>query len=111
RGGERKDLEIRVGERPTLEEPEVESEEPRDQQEGKTGLTLQNLTPEIARQLGFPPETKGVVVSSVAGGSPGAHASLQRGDVILEVDRKPVENIKDFRKAITGKGNYLLRVR
>jgi Do/DeqQ family serine protease len=56
----------------------------------KLGLSLQTLTPEIASSLGLPPGARGVAITDVAAGSPGARAGLMPGDVILDVDRRPV---------------------
>ena len=63
------------------------------------GIAVQDLTPEIAQGLGLKKAT-GVVVTQVEPGSPAAEAGLQTGDVIREVNRKPVKNADDFgRKA------------
>ena len=63
------------------------------------GITVQNVTPEIARALGLRDET-GVVVSSVEPGSPAETAGLQRGDVIQEVNRNPVKDTQGFLRKI-----------
>jgi serine protease Do len=59
------------------------------------GITVQDLTPQIARELGVK-VTKGVVVTSVESGSAAEEARLQTGDVIREVNRKPVTGVNDF---------------
>ncbi len=59
------------------------------------GITVQNLTPEIAKGLGLKKDT-GVVVTRVEPGSPAANAGVQTGDVIREVDRKPIKDVDDF---------------
>ena len=63
---------------------------------------MRNLTPEIARQLGLPPTTAGVVIAGVEEGSAAEAAGLREGDVILEINRQPVRNIGDF-KRLSGK--------
>jgi serine protease Do len=63
------------------------------------GLSVQTLTPDIAEQLQLPPLTKGVVVSQVGDASPAAAAGIRRGDVILEVNRKPVTDTSQFEGA------------
>jgi serine protease Do len=68
------------------------------------GVQVQNLTPQIAPELGLPPATEGVVVSSVDPSSAAA-AELQRGDVILEVNRKPVHNVTQYQAALAAIGN------
>jgi serine protease Do len=59
------------------------------------GITVQNVTPEIAKGLGLKKET-GVVVTRVEPGSPADNAGIQAGDVVHEVNRKPVKNVEDF---------------
>jgi serine protease Do len=59
------------------------------------GVAVQNLTPEIAQELGLK-NAAGVVVTQVEPGSPAAEGGLQEGDVIREVNRKPVKNTEDF---------------
>ena len=56
---------------------------------------MQNLTPEIAKELGVK-KAAGVVVTRVEPESPAAEAGIQTGDVIQEVNRKPVKNVEDF---------------
>lgn len=59
------------------------------------GITVQNLTPEIAKGLGLKKDT-GVVVTRVEPGSPAADAGIQTGDVIREVNRTSVKDVEDF---------------
>ncbi|CAN5146956.1 DegQ family serine endoprotease [soil metagenome] len=54
------------------------------------GLSLQPITPQISRALNLPAGTSGVVISAVASGSDAADEGLQRGDVILSVNRQAV---------------------
>jgi len=63
------------------------------------GMTVQELTPEIARSLGLS-ETRGVVVSNVEDESPAGEAGIQRGDVIVEVNQKKVSNLREYRAAL-----------
>jgi len=75
------------------------------------GVTVDNLTPQDARQLGLPPNTKGVIVTDVDPGSQAAAAGLQKGDVIQQVNRKPVTNADDFTAALRhSSGESLLLV-
>jgi serine protease Do len=76
------------------------------------GLEVQTLTPDLAGELNVPPSTKGVVVTSVDGSSAAAAAGLDRGDVIQEVNHKPVTNVEEYRRAMesVGKQSVLLLV-
>src|SRR5450759_3696429 len=76
------------------------------------GVTVQDLTPQVARELGLK-KSSGVVVTGVEPGSPAAEAMLQVGDVIQAVNRKPVKNVDDFVKVVEkakGVGSLLLLV-
>jgi serine protease Do len=74
------------------------------------GLTVQNLTPDIAESLGIGSDVKGVVVAAVEPGSSADDAGLRRGDVILEVNREAVKDVTAYRKALkaVGKGKNVL---
>jgi len=75
------------------------------------GLSLQALTPDLAKRLNLQGE-KGVLISGVEQGSPASAADLQAGDLILEVDRTPVASIGEFRKALgRAKDRVLLLVK
>lgn len=76
------------------------------------GVELEELSPEIARELGYTPKGKGgVVVSDVSYGTPGDRAGFLRGDIILEVDRKSIQSVDGFFNIIRTKKSYLVRVR
>jgi len=66
------------------------------------GVSVENITPDTASQLGLPQATTGVVVTQIDPSSEAAGSGLQRGDVIQEVNRKPVHNVQDFRNALHG---------
>jgi serine protease Do len=63
------------------------------------GLTVDELTPQIARRLGLSEQTSGVVIMDVESGSPADRAGLSRGDVIMEINRKPVSSLREFEQA------------
>jgi serine protease Do len=77
------------------------------------GLTVQNLTEELAAQLGYKGE-KGIVITSVEPGSPGEEAGLKAGMLIEQVNQKPVTNVDEFQAEMqkeTKAGSILLLVR
>jgi len=69
--------------------------------EEKLGAQIQELTPQLAARYRISSEIKrGVVIIGVEDGSPADELGLQEGDVILEINRKKIETIKDFEKSI-----------
>ena len=65
----------------------------------KMGMSVQKITPELARKLGLDAE-KGVLVSKVERGGPAYKGGIRRGDVIIQVNRKEIKNIADYSNAI-----------
>lgn len=86
-------LNVAVGE---LKEEEVVASVP---EKGELGMTVQRLTPQIAESLGLE-KTEGVVVTQVEPGSAADESGIRRGDVILEIDRKAVRNVEEYRKSL-----------
>jgi len=69
--------------------------------EDKLGAQIQELTPQLAARYRISSEIKrGVVIIGIEEGSPADELGLQEGDVILEINRKKIETIKDFEKSI-----------
>ncbi len=69
-------------------------------EEEKLGAKVQELTPQLAARYRISGIKQGVVVLSVEDGSIADEIGLQEGDVILEINRKKIENLKDYEKAI-----------
>src|SRR5687768_1189404 len=88
-------LNVAVGE---LKDEEVVATAP---EKGELGLTVQKLTPQMAESLGLE-RAEGVVVTAVEPGSVADDAGIRRGDIIVEVDRKAVRSIDDYKKAVAG---------
>jgi serine protease Do len=65
------------------------------------GLGLTDMTPELREQLQASSDLHGAVVEQVQPGSPADNAGLQRGDVIVEVNRHPVQNAADVQTALS----------
>ena len=94
---DKKELQLTVGVG-ELKDEEVVASAP---EKGELGMTVQRLTPQIAESLGLE-RAEGVVVSAVDPGSVADEAGIRRGDVILEVDRKPIRNIDEYKKSLAG---------
>jgi serine protease Do len=108
RDGKKKSLQVQIGTMPQGQEsvaPENES---------AWGLTVQEITPDLARRLGLNPDEEGVVISGVKPGSSAADAGLRPGDIVKEVDRKKIKDVDDYNRAIqkaTKSGGVLLLVK
>jgi serine protease Do len=71
---------------------------------GKLGMAIQDITPQMAQSLGLK-EARGVVVSQVEPGSPADEAGIRAGDVILEVNRNKVRNVRETQAALEKGGS------
>jgi serine protease Do len=78
-----------------------------------TGVSVEPLTPQLARQLELPQTATGVVVTDVSQASPAFAAGLRPGHLIEEVNRKKVTTVAEFERAVAaaGKEPVLLLVR
>lgn len=101
RDGKLETATISLGERPPKpgDDDQVDQNEP-EEQGGKLGASVSNVTPELARQLKLKVLT-GVVIQSVQADSPAGDAGLQRGDVVHRLNRVPVTNRLDFFRAMS----------
>jgi len=108
-GSEVKIVVIRDGHKQTLK-PKIRQQEQLTQvaqsgsveQEGPlAGVAVKNLDQDMAQQLGVEKNIDGVVVMDVTPGSYAARAGLVQGDVISEIDRKPVRSEEDFMKVVS----------
>jgi serine protease Do len=136
RGGQRRTVTVTLAERPSDEElaringdPEAEPATPgtggkeeaqssgqRATREG-LGLTVQTLTPDLARQLRLSDASvRGVVVTAVDQNSDASVKNLQPGDIIVSIDNRPVRSPDEAAAAVQaaragGRGTVLLMVR
>ncbi|HEU5351575.1 MAG TPA: DegQ family serine endoprotease [Terracidiphilus sp.] len=69
------------------------------------GVQAQELTGALAQHLGLPQGTQGVAVTDVDPASSAASAGIRPGDVVQQVDRKPVKNLAQYRAAMQAAGN------
>ncbi len=94
RDGREKDLSVMIGELP--ENQQVAKAEAGSSDQPLAGLAVQELDRETAQELGLKGKIQGVVVTSVDPESEAERAGLMPGDVIREINRKPVTSIKDY---------------
>jgi serine protease Do len=66
----------------------------------KLGMEIENLTPDLAKQLGYSNKEEGVVIIKVKPGSPAALAGLRPGFLVQAVNHRKVSNVSDFKDAI-----------
>lgn len=104
RNGQKQQIGVKLGAFPQGAQPAANGKAP-GAGNALPGLTVQNLTSGLAQQLGLPPGSKGVVVTSVDPTSAAAMAGIQHGDVILQVDHTPITSVMDYNKALAGKAN------
>jgi serine protease Do len=64
------------------------------------GILPQDMTPDMAKAFGQK-EARGVVVGDVTANSPAQHGGVQRGDILLEVNGKPMANANELRMTIS----------
>jgi serine protease Do len=67
---------------------------------GELGLRLKNLDPQTAERFGYGAGEKGVLITEVEPGSKADSVGFQQGDLIKEVDRKPVTTVPELRKQL-----------
>jgi serine protease Do len=68
-------------------------------QRGWLGVSIQELTPELAKSFGLD-RPKGALIADVVKGGPADKAGLQRGDIVLVFGGKDVPNVSEFRNAV-----------
>lgn len=110
RNGEEQEIKVTLGE---FKIEEQASERPNGQDRnsgenesnGRLGLTLRPLTPQMAEQLDIPSEVRGLLISDVDPESAAAEKGLQRGDVVMEINREAVTTLAQARSAISRSGD------
>jgi serine protease Do len=63
------------------------------------GVSVQKLTSDMKRNMGISQRVSGVIVADVAGDSPAAEV-LQQGDVIMEINKKKINDVTDYKAAV-----------
>jgi S1-C subfamily serine protease len=68
-------------------------------------MSLQPLTADMASRMGIPANEQGLVVSRLDPNGSAAEAGLRQGDLIQEVNRRPVRNVTEFTAAVAQSGS------
>jgi serine protease Do len=96
-----REVPVRLGEFP-VEQPSPAPVAARETAQQRLGLQVAELTPQVVRELGIGENIQGVVVAGVVPHGPAAQALVRRGDIILEINRRPVRNVRDLERAAEG---------
>ncbi len=100
REGKKKTVKLVVGERPTETAENSAEEDAEDISPLFLGVGLQSMKDGFRDALELPNDIDGIIVTDVQDGTPAGKAGLRRGDVIVEVNKKQIENLDDFRNVM-----------
>jgi serine protease Do len=111
RNGDSRDVSLTLGEAPTGKN-EANAGGGSAESSPMRGVQVQDLTDDVRQQLRLNADVKGVIVTGVSGDSPATDAGLQRGDVIEQVNRQPVNSVDDYQHLIgqAGKKTIVLLI-
>jgi serine protease Do len=97
RNGSEKQLAVPLG---TFPDEDAERAPAKERRGTALGMTLRDLTPQLAERLELPRDTRGVVVMDVEAGQPAERAGLAHGDVIVSVNGNAVQNVDELEAEI-----------
>lgn len=101
RGGKSLKVTVDLGELPENPDQMASAESEHKSAASRLGLDVQDLTPEIARRFQYDADG-GVIIAKVEAGSVSEDKGLQRGDLIREVNGKPVTSVREFVAVVRG---------
>jgi len=101
RGGRRQLVPVLLGEAPFSSQPRSPSTQTANDSEALLGMTVADLTPDLASDLGFD-QSGGVVVTQVTPWSSAMRKGIAPGLKVKEVDHTPIRSAKSFRQALSG---------
>ena len=100
RDGRSINVAVKLSERPPGRQPTTQSDVavPSNQQGPALGMSVREIDPEFAQRFNLPKGLEGVIVSRVEPMSPAYDADIERGHILLEINRQPVRSIDDYRR-------------
>src|SRR5688572_28999126 len=99
RDGRSLNVPVKLAERPLRERQLPRDEtQPSNNSGPALGLSVREIDPEFAQRFNLPKGLEGVIVSRVDAMSPAFDADIERGHVLLEINRQPVRSIEDYRR-------------
>ncbi len=101
RNGKTQTVEVTVAKREEAQATAMGEPSQQPPEKSALGIQVSDITNDIAGQLNLE-NTSGVVVVGVDDGSKGSQAGVTKGDVIKQINHKPVENVEDYKKIING---------
>jgi serine protease Do len=93
RNGNEMTFHVSIGERP--DDIAQKTDESQEDQHGRLGITVENITPDVAREMNLT-SNRGALVTDVRPGSPADDGGVRQGDVIREINHSPVRNASDL---------------
>jgi len=96
RGGKPKTFEVVIAKRDDIK---ISAEGPRKEQESELGIRVSKITPEMAQRFGIK-EAEGVLVLGVEEESKVAEAGVLVGDIIKEINHRPVNTVEEYNSAV-----------
>jgi serine protease Do len=104
RDGRTMNVPVKLAERPLrpehIEPASEASEQPR-RRELPLGMAVRDLDAELLQHLDLPSRTHGVVVARVDPAGAAFEAEIQRGHVLLEINRQPVRSVDDYKRLVS----------
>jgi serine protease Do len=94
RDGKEKMVKVKLGKRPDQDSELTLTNDGYD----LFGFRLKQMDSDIAKKLGYPEDIKGLVVIDIESGSQAADTSVRHGDLLLEVNRHKIADIKEYRQ-------------
>jgi serine protease Do len=106
RNGRDQNVSVALAELPDRPRDESEETSSNDGPTGneKYGLSLQVFTSNLAERYGLDAQDQGLLVARVDPNGSAANAGIRQGDLIQEVNRRPVRNVPDFTAAVQQSG-------